>query len=158
MQCNKKIKNQINNAKHTNCEGGLSKPKQNKSVIGLFRRGSSTSGSVAGSDPCLAAQLAELAMTSTSNQPSAVASVSYSSTYRASISGVPSEHMFDRSSRGDRQRSISICAVTPIDENSENGVDPLGALIELKHSDKYTKRQSSYCKNNRRRSLFELSG
>lgn len=158
MQCNKKIKNQINNAKNTNCEGGLSKPKQNKSVIGLFRRESSTSGSVAGSDPCLAAQLAELAMTSTSDQPSAVASVSYSSTYRASVSGASSEHMFDRSSRGGRQRSISICAVTPIDENSENSVDPLGALIVLKHSDKYTKRENSYCKNNRRRSLFELSG
>lgn len=123
-------------------------------MIGLFRRESTTSGSVAGSDPCLAAQLAELAMTSTSGQPSTAAGASY----RASVSGASSEYMFDRSNRGDRRRSVSICAVTPIDENSENGTDPLGALIELKSNDKYTKKESSYCKNNRRRSLFELSG
>lgn len=125
-------------------------------MIGLFRRESTTSGSVAGSDPCLAAQLTELAMTSssTSSQPSSQPSVSY----RASVSGASSEHMFERTSRGDRRRSVSICAVTPIDENSENGTDPLGALIELKTNDKHTKKEHSFCKNNRRRSLFELSG
>lgn len=136
------------------CEGGLSKPKQIKSVIGLFRRESTTSGSVAGSDPCLAAQLTELAMASTSNQPSTAPGTSY----RASISGGTPSDYGERSSRGDRRRSISICAVTPIDESSENGVDPLGALIELKHNDRYTKKDNSYCKNNRRRSLFELAG
>lgn len=127
-------------------------------MIGLFRRESTTSNSAAGSDPCLAAQLTELAMASTSgNHPPSIAATS--STYRASIS-VPSEHFRERvhAPRGDRRRSISICAVTPIDENSENVVDPLGALIELKSNDNYTKKDNIYCKNNRRRSLFELSG
>lgn len=124
-------------------------------MIGLFRRESTTSNSVAGSDPCLAAQLAELAMESTSGNHPPIAATS--GAYRASISGVPSEHFAERCARGDRRRSISICAVTPIDENSENGVDPLGALIELKSNDKYA-RKEKYCKNNRRRSLFELSG
>lgn len=138
-------------------KGGLSNPKPSKSVIGLFRRESTTSNSVAGSDPYLAAQLTELAMASTSgNHPPSIAATS--GTYRASISGVPSEHFVERSARGDRRRSISICAVTPINENSEHGVDPLGALIELKSNDKYTRKENIYCKNNRRRSLFELSG
>lgn len=138
-------------------KGGLSNPKPIKSVIGLFRRESTTSNSAAGSDPCLAAQLAELAMASTSgNHPPSIAATS--GAYRASISGVPSEHFVERpTARGDRRRSISICAVTPIDENSE-GVDPLGALIELKSNDKYSRKDNIYCKNNRRRSLFELSG
>lgn len=121
-------------------------------MIGLFRRESTTSGSVAGSDPCLAAQLAELAMTPTSSQHAAAGS-----SYRASISGASSEH-HERVIRGDRRRSVSICAVTPIDESSENGVDPLGALIERKNHDKYNKVDNTYCKNNRRRSLFELTG
>lgn len=135
-------------------------------MIGLFRREShtsTTSGSVAGSDPCLAAALTELAMTPPpTNHPSTVAGASYLT--RASISGAPTtEHIHhDRNlsaTRGDRRRSISICAVTPIDESSEMmGVDPLGALIEFKNNDRHTKVENSYCKNNRRRSLFELSG
>ncbi|XP_031624309.1 sodium/hydrogen exchanger 3 isoform X4 [Contarinia nasturtii] len=135
--------------------GALSKPKQIKSVIGLFRRESTTSGSAAGSDPCLAAQLTELA---TTNQQPGSSSSAGSSTYRASISGAPTSEHHDRPARGDRRRSISICAVTPIDESIENGVDPLGALIEFKNNDKHTKLENTYCKNNRRRSLFELSG
>lgn len=142
-------------------EGALSKPKQIKSVIGLFRRESTTSGSVAGSDPCLAAALTELAMTPPSaNQPSTVAG-----SYRASISGAPSSEHHERhlavaaaTARGDRRRSISICAVTPIDESTEMmGVDPLGALIEFKNNDRHNKVEN-ICKNNRRRSLFELTG
>lgn len=139
------------------CKGGLSKPKPIKSVIGMFRRESTTSNSVAGSDPCLAAQLAEAIASTSGNHPPSIAATS--GTYRASISGVPSEHIVERiMPRGDRRRSISICAVTPIDECSEHGVDPVGALIELKSNDKYTKKDNIYCKNNRRRSLFELSG
>lgn len=93
IQINRKQKKQI---------GGLSKPRPIKSVIGLFRRESTTSGSVAGSDPSLASQLA-LDMASMPRTPGR--------------------------STGDR-RSISICAVEPIDESNENGYDPLGALSE----------------------------
>ncbi|XP_055295275.1 sodium/hydrogen exchanger 3 isoform X21 [Sitodiplosis mosellana] len=141
--------------------GALSKPKQIKSVIGLFRRESTTSGSAAGSDPCLAAALTELAMTpSSTNQPSTVAGAYYRA---ASISGASSTEHHERSlaaaaARGDRRRSISICAVTPIDESSEMmGVDPLGALIDFKNNDRHNKVEN-ICKNNRRRSLFELTG
>lgn len=145
------------------CEGALSKPKQIKSVIGLFRRESTTSGSVAGSDPCLAAALTELAMTPPSaNQPSTVAGASYLRS--SSISGAaPSAEHHERhlaaiAARADRRRSISICAVTPIDESTEMmGVDPLGALIEFKNNDRHNKVEN-ICKNNRRRSLFELTG
>ncbi|XP_055295277.1 sodium/hydrogen exchanger 3 isoform X23 [Sitodiplosis mosellana] len=129
--------------------------------LGLFRRESTTSGSAAGSDPCLAAALTELAMTpSSTNQPSTVAGAYYRA---ASISGASSTEHHERSlaaaaARGDRRRSISICAVTPIDESSEMmGVDPLGALIDFKNNDRHNKVEN-ICKNNRRRSLFELTG
>lgn len=147
------------------CKGGLSKPNPNKSVIGLFRRESTTSNSAAGSDPCLAAQLTELAMelesTSSSHHLPSVAVPTTSRpsrTYRASISGTPSEYFAERCVRGDRRRSVTICAVTPIDENSEHCVDASGALIALRSNDKYTKKDGIYCKNNRRRSLFEMTG
>lgn len=116
---------------------------------------------MAGSDPCLAAQLAELSMVTSSNQSTtAGAAAAAGGSYRASICGTSTEYYHERAARGGRQRSISICAVTPIDESSENGcVDPLGALIELKNNAKQTEGEKNiYCKNNRRQSLFELSG
>lgn len=119
-------------------------------MIGLFRRESTTSGSVAGSDPCLAAQLTiDLVNSTSNNQPTASSSTRVRSNSLAAQPG---------HSRNDRRRSISICAVTPIDESSENSLDPLGALIQLKNSEKTIKLETSYCKNNRRRSLFELNG
>lgn len=119
-------------------------------MIGLFRRESTTSGSVAGSDPCLAAQLTiDLVNSTSNNQPTASSSTRARSNSLAAQPG---------HSRSDRRRSISICAVTPIDESSESSLDPLGALIELKNSEKKAKLETSYCKNNRRRSLFELNG
>lgn len=138
--------------KNTNI-GGLSKPKSKKSVIGLFRRESTTSGSVAGSDPCLAAQLtSDLAAATSSNQHHNPPSVP--TYYRSNSVGAQAGQ-----SRSDRRRSISICAVTPIDETSEHNSDPLGALVEFKNSDRCNKLESSYCKTNRRRqSLFELNG
>lgn len=143
----------------------MSKPKPIKSVIGLFRRESTTSGSVAGSDPCLAAELTKdlasiSAVTpgaSTSHNPSASVSSAHAhraNSFSAGGSSGPPIHL-----RGDRRRSISICAVTPIDESSENGHDPLGALIELENTNENNARvDTSYCRNNRRRSLFELNG
>lgn len=129
-------------------KGSLSKPKP-KSVIGLFRRESTTSGSVAGSDPCLAAQLTiDLGTTTPILPPTSTPTPTTSSFGRPN--GV--------NLRVDRRRSISICAVTPIDETTECSTDPLGALIELKSSGKSARNDLIYCRNNRRRSLFDLNG
>lgn len=100
-------------------------------MIGLFRRESTTSGSVAGSDPSLASQLAMEMATTMPRTPG-------------------------RS--GDR-RSVSICAVEPIDETSENGVDPLGALTERGNDDNLLHSIDRRRHNNiRRSSLLDLNG
>lgn len=132
-------------------EGSLSKPKI-KSVIGLFRRESTTSGSVAGSDPCLAVQLA---IDLTTSSPHAASITPTASAMPTTSSGRPTGTV---NLRVDRRRSISICAVTPIDESTESSSDPLGALLELKCSEKSSRTDSIYCRNNRRRSLFDLNG
>lgn len=132
-------------------EGSLSKPKP-KSVIGLFRRESTTSGSVAGSDPCLAAQLTIDLTASTSH----AANLTPNATPMPTTSSGRSNGNVNL--RVDRRRSISICAVTPIDESTESSSDPLGALLELKSSEKSSRTDSIYCRNNRRRSLFDLNG
>lgn len=137
-------------------EGSLSKPKP-KSVIGLFRRESTTSGSVAGSDPCLAAQLTIDLTASTTNPPNAIASTSTATT-SLTASGNSGRFNSNINLRVDRRRSISICAVTPIDESTESSSDPLGALIELKCRGKSARTDAIYCRNNRRRSLFDLNG
>lgn len=117
--------------------GGLSNPRQMSSVVGLFRRESSTSGSAAGSDPCLAVQLtAELQ----ASQARAAAGMS------SGRSGV------------ERDRRSTICAVTPIDESIENGIDPLGALIELENTGRYPRTGGIHSRSNRRSSLFDIHG
>lgn len=99
-------------------------------MIGLFRRESTTSGSVAGSDPCLAIQLAS---------------------DLAAVSTTPA-----RTRAGDR-RSVSICAVAPIAEKSETGIDPLGALIELEFPGQLSNKTESH-PSRRRGSLFDFNG
>lgn len=98
-------------------------------MIGLFRRESTTSGSVAGSDPCLAIQLTTDLVTSTTPA---------------------------RTRAGDR-RSVSICAVAPIAETTETGNDPLGALIELEFTGQIPNEIENH-QSIRRRSLFDLNG
>lgn len=104
------------------------------SVIGLFRRESSTtSGSAAGSDPCLAVQLtAELQ----ASQP------------RPSVSG---------RSGVERDRRSTICAVTPIDESIESGIDPLGALIQLESTGHYPRTGGIHSRSGRG-TLFDIHG
>lgn len=99
-------------------------------MIGLFRRESTTSGSVAGSDPCLAIQLA---------------------TDLAAVTSTPG-----RQRAGDR-RSVSICAVQPIAESSEIATDPLGALIELEFTGQIPDKVDTL-RAARRGSLFDLDG
>lgn len=98
-------------------------------MIGLFRRESTTSGSVAGSDPCLAIQLA---------------------TDLVAASRTPCRGASDR-------RSISICGVTPIVETSENGSHPLGALIEMENTAQI-QQENSNRRNSRRGSLLDMNG
>lgn len=115
------------------------------SVIGLFRRESTTSGSAAGSDPCLAAQLT---IDLQAIQPVQSRPISTVNSGRSGISGA-----------GDRRSmSMSISAVTPIDESSENGIDPLGALIDFEPTGNYIRAGGSRARKNRRSSLLEMHG
>lgn len=107
------------------------------SVIGLFRRESTTSGSAAGSDPCLAVQLtAEL-----------------QATQARPVAGMSSGRIV-----AERDRRSTICAVTPIDESIENIIDPLGALIELENTGNYPRTGGIHNRSNRRGSLFDMHG
>ncbi|XP_037052311.1 sodium/hydrogen exchanger 3 isoform X11 [Bradysia coprophila] len=115
--------------------GGLSKPRPVKSVIGLFRRESSGSGSYdatsAGSDPTLAGQLSVELGTPNFRAPTA---------------------------RPDR-RSASICGVAPIAE-TETETDPTGALLldsTPSHMGPFAV-TASHRRNNRRGSLLEVTG
>lgn len=103
------------------------------SVIGLFRRESTTSGSAAGSDPCLAVALT------------------------AELQAPPPRPAAGRSGV-ERDRRSTICAVTPIDESIENGIDPLGALIELENTGHYPRTGGVQLRSNRRSSLFDMHG
>lgn len=107
-------------------------------MIGLFRRESTTSGSVAGSDPCLAEQLANELQATQSRSAAKTAAIA--------------------ARQAGERRSVSICGVTPIAESSENGVDPLGALIELENTGQYPRFGGIHSRTNRRRSLLDLNG
>lgn len=63
-----------------------------------------------------------------------------------------------RSGGGERDRRSTICAVTPIDESIENGIDPLGALIELENTGRYPRTGGVHSRSNRRGSLFDMHG
>lgn len=108
-------------------------------MIGLFRRESTTSGSAAGSDPCLAAQLSIDLQVAQSRTAAGVSG-------RSGSSG-----------SADR-RSMSICAVAPINERNENGIDPLGALIELENTGHYPRSGGIRTRTNRRSSLLDMHG
>ncbi|KAG4073521.1 hypothetical protein HA402_000745 [Bradysia odoriphaga] len=115
--------------------GGLSKPRPVKSVIGLFRRESSGSGSYdatsAGSDPTLAGPLLVEMGTPNFRAPTA---------------------------RPDR-RSASVCGVAPIAE-TETETDPTGALLldsTTSHMGPFPV-TASHRRNNRRGSLLEVTG
>lgn len=110
-------------------------------MIGLFRRESTTSGSAAGSDPCLAVQLLSLA------------DADLAASQARSSAGMSSGR-----SAGERDRRSTICAVTPIDESIENGIDPLGALIELENTGRYPRTGGVQSRSSRRGSLFEMHG
>lgn len=90
-----------------NTLGGLSKPKQAKSVIGLFRRESSGSGSAHGvTDSETSIQLTGTGSSATITAPIGI-TIDKKNRRSASIPGVP---LFD-----------------------EGGVDPLGAMKGLNH-------------------------